>query len=76
MNTVHEPVTQLRTMPEPGDHVDFSRFKMGSLIPLNGFWFKVAGRDGNKLVLQYQGESKAMMKRKNKQTGGLYGKTN
>ena len=72
MNIVHEPVTQLRTMPDLRDLVDFSRFPMGSLIPLKGYWFKVAGRDGNKLVLEYEGESKASMKRRN----NGHGKTN
>ena len=43
--------------PEPSkpapDHVDFSRFAMGEMIPLKGYWFKVAGRDGNHLVLRF-----------------------
>ena len=33
--------------------VDFSRFAMGEMIPLKGYWFKVAGRDGNHLVLRF-----------------------
>ena len=38
--------------PDP-DRVDFSRFTVGEMIPLKGYWFKVAGRDENHLVLTF-----------------------
>ena len=49
--------------PEP-DRLDFSRFAMGEMIPVKGYWFKVAGRDGNHLVLRFVSMSNGDLKKK------------